>query len=270
MRIIDLFICHQNVMQIAVYFKTKYAIMILNDSKGIKELKKIQNVLAVMAVGLTVLAIVNAVINRPFVADANEGQYQSGATQTEQFISQIGETARQIGQESDLYASVMIAQAILESSSGTSGLAAPPHHNLFGIKGQYAGQSATMSTWEDDGSGNAYTINAAFRSYPNYAAAMYDYASLIRQPLYAGAWRSNTSSYQDATAALTGLYATDTSYNAKLNSLIQQYNLTQYDTAVSTSLADGTTGGLVYNTYRKSYTSQEVLDVDIAWANRNQ
>lgn len=230
--------------------------------------KKVQNVLALIAVGLTVLAVVNVLVNRPFFANANEGQYQATYSQTDRFIAEIGETARQIGQESDLYASVMIAQAILESSSGTSGLSAAPHYNLFGIKGQYSGQSATMATWEDDGSGNAYSTNAAFRSYPSYAASMYDYASLLRQPLYSGTWKSNTNTYQDATAALTGLYATDTSYNAKLNALIQQYNLTQYDAGVGQ--VAGTTSGLVYNQYRGSYTSQEVLDTDIAWANRAQ
>ncbi|EJV26131.1 hypothetical protein HMPREF1341_02486, partial [Enterococcus faecalis ERV81] len=34
----------------------------------------------------------------------------------EQFIQKIGEAARKVGQENDLYASVMIAQAILESA----------------------------------------------------------------------------------------------------------------------------------------------------------
>lgn len=241
--------------------------MVLEHTKENTGLKKVQNVLVAIAALLTILALANAGFNRPFMANANEGQYTTGYNQTENFIAQIGETARQVAQENDLYASVMIAQAILESSSGSSGLASPPHYNLFGIKGQYDGQSATMSTWEDDGSGNAYTINAAFRSYPSYAASMYDYAALLRQPLYAGAWKSNTNTYQDATAALTGLYATDTHYNTKLNSLIQQYNLTQYDgLAGSQNLT--TDGNLVYNEYRGSYTSQEVLDTDIAWANR--
>ncbi len=48
--------------------------------------------------------------------------YQTYSDPTEAFISQIGESARQLGQENDLYASVMIAQAILESGSGQSGL----------------------------------------------------------------------------------------------------------------------------------------------------
>ena len=101
--------------------------------------------------------------------------------QTDYFISQIGEPARQLGQDNDLYASVMIAQAILESGSGQSGLSGEPHYNLFGIKGHYDGQSANMETWEDDGAGNAYTINDSFRSYPSYVESLQDYVSVLKQ-----------------------------------------------------------------------------------------
>ena len=215
--------------------------------------KKIRNktklfslIVSVLAVGTFVAAMSEHVTS----VGANDGTYQTYSDPTEAFISQIGESARQLGQENDLYASVMIAQAILESGSGQSGLSSYPHYNLFGIKGSYAGQSAVMQTWEDDGAGNAYTINDAFRSYPSY------YES--------GAWKSNTSSYQDATAALTGVYATDTSYYAKLNHIIETYNLTQYD---SPNVQGGITG-TVYNPYRQQFTSQEILNLDIAWANR--
>ncbi|WP_412079860.1 glucosaminidase domain-containing protein [Streptococcus gallolyticus] len=129
------------------------------------------------------------------------------------FIESIGESARQIAAQNDLYASVMIAQAILESNSGQSALSQAPNYNFFGIKGDYNGQSVTMKTWEDDGSGNAYTIDAQF----------------LQKDIYAGVHKSNTTSYKDATAALTGTYATDTSYGTKLNRLIEQYGLTVYD-----------------------------------------
>ena len=121
-----------------------------------------------------------------------------------------------------------------------------------------------MQTWEDDGAGNAYTINDAFRSYPSYYESLQDYVAVLKQGHFAGAWKSNTSSYQDATAALTGVYATDTSYYAKLNNIIETYNLTQYD---SPNVQGGITG-TVYNPYRQQFTSQEILNLDIAWANR--
>ncbi|WP_088271770.1 glucosaminidase domain-containing protein [Enterococcus wangshanyuanii] len=53
----------------------------------------------------------------------------------------MGEPARKIGQETNLFASVMIAQAILESGSGGSQLSQEPYNNLFGIKGEFEGQS---------------------------------------------------------------------------------------------------------------------------------
>ena len=56
------------------------------------------------------------------------------------FIKHIAQSAKIIAANNDLYASVMIAQAALESSWGTSDLSGR-HHNLFGIKGGYRGQS---------------------------------------------------------------------------------------------------------------------------------
>ncbi|EHI69826.1 glucosaminidase domain-containing protein [Streptococcus ictaluri] len=191
------------------------------------------------------------------------------ATQT--FINNIGATASTIAQERDLYASVMIAQAILESSNGQSGLSQAPYYNFFGIKGAYNGSSVTMSTWEDDGSGNTYVLDQAFRAYPSIYDSLNDYANLLSSDLYAGARKSNTLSYQDATAALTGLYATDTSYNAKLNNIIETYGLTAYDTvnAYSPALTDGVSS-YVWNPHRRNYTNAETLAVDDAWALRLQ
>lgn len=96
------------------------------------------------------------------------------------FISKIAEDARKLGQEYDVFASVMIAQALLESGSGSSSLSLPPNHNLFGVKGTYQGQAVSMATQEDRGNGELYSINSAFRKYPNYAASLGDYVQLLR------------------------------------------------------------------------------------------
>ncbi|MBE9897206.1 peptidoglycan DD-metalloendopeptidase family protein, partial [Enterococcus casseliflavus] len=139
------------------------------------------------------------------------------------------------GLEEDLYGSVMIAQAILESASGQSKLSQAPYRNLFGIKGTYEGKGVTFKTQEDNGSGNLYTIDATFRQYEDYEATFKDYAKLLKEGLahdqdfYKGAWKSETDSYEDATEFLTGRYATDTQYGEKLNALIEAYALTSYD-----------------------------------------
>ena len=168
---------------------------------------------------------------------------------TTAFIDSIGETARQIGQDYNIYASVLIAQAILESNSGQSGLSQAPYYNFFGIKGTYNGNSVTMRTWEDDGTGKTYEIDEPFRSYGSLSDSLADYAALMTSSTYAGTWKSNTSSYADATQALTGTYATDSLYASKLNSIIAYYGLTAYDQAPVTQ-ATGSTSGLVWNSYR--------------------
>lgn len=154
---------------------------------------------------------------------------------TAEFIKRIGEDARKVAHDSNLYASVMIAQAILESASGNSGLSVEPNYNLFGIKGEFQGASVTMKTQEDDGTGKLYTIDSAFRKYPSYKESLEDYAKLLKEGLsgnsefYKGTWKSETASYKEATAFLTGRYATDTQYAEKINQLIEVYELTSYD-----------------------------------------
>src|SRR5699024_3239983 len=157
----------------------------------------------------------------------------------ESFIRKIGESARKIGQENDLYASVMIAQAILESASGQSQLAQAPNYNLFGIKGTHNGKGVSFATQEDLGDGTLYTTQATFRQYENYEDSLNDYAQLLKEGLtgnshfYDGVWKTNAKTYQEATKFLTGRYATDTTYDQKLNGIIETYDLTKYDKEVS-------------------------------------
>lgn len=153
----------------------------------------------------------------------------------EHFIRKIGESARKIGKEKELYASVMIAQAILESASGQSQLAQEPNYNLFGIKGTHNGKSVSLATQEDLGNGTLYATQAGFRVYENYEDCFNDYATLLKEGItgdtnyYSGVWKSNAKTYQEATKYLTGRYATDTQYDQKLNGLIETYDLTDYD-----------------------------------------
>ena len=196
-------------------------------------------------IGLFALLGLLASLNFPKLT--MEKNMTSTDERTVAFIAEIGETSRYLAARNDLYASVMIAQAILESDSGQSTLSQKPSYNFFGIKGDYNGQSVTLPTWEDDGKGNPYYIDAAFRSYGSvensdffmllsfccdlyFMMSLQDYVDFLEGSYYVGVHRSNTKNYKDATAALTGVYATDTTYGDKLNSIIEQYQLTIYDT----------------------------------------
>ncbi|CUS25968.1 Putative N-acetylmuramidase [Paucilactobacillus oligofermentans DSM 15707 = LMG 22743] len=145
------------------------------------------------------------------------------------FIELIAVDAVSIAQKNDLYASVMIAQAALESSWGTSDLARPHVYNLFGVKGGYKGKSIQMKTQEDDGFGNLSYINDDFRQYNSYFESLNDYAEVMNQPLFSAAKRGLCGDYHEVTRKLTGTYATDTQYDRKLNQIIETYQLDKYD-----------------------------------------
>ena len=182
------------------------------------------------------------------------------STAATQFLRNIIPAAQNVARGKDIYASVMIAQAALESGWGTSALSKAPNHNLFGVKGSYNGQSVNMQTLEDSGGQNYYSIQADFRKYPSYQESLEDYADKIVNgisgaPLfYSGAWKSKTNSYQDATAYLTGRYATDTAYGSKLNRIIEQFGLTKYDTETAVNMAEEIASNETTTTSGNSYT----------------
>ena len=151
------------------------------------------------------------------------------------FIKEIAPDAQKIYKKYDILASLIIAQACLESAWGTSGLA-QKGKNLFGIKGTYNGQYVLMWTTEYDRKGNATRVQAKFRKYPSWYASLQDLAKLY---VNGTSWDPNhykavvgEKDYKKATAALVKAgYATDPNYATKLNGLIETYNLTQYDSA---------------------------------------
>ncbi|PNZ69703.1 amidase domain-containing protein [Staphylococcus croceilyticus] len=172
-------------------------------------------------------------LNGNSVSDGNMTVVES--KDTRDFIKSIAKDAHKIGQDQDIYASVMIAQAILESSSGQSALAQAPNYNLFGIKGAYQGQTVNFNTLEAGSDNAMFNIMAGFRKYPNTKASLEDYASLMKHgidgnpSIYKGTWKSEAPTYRSATSHLSRTYATDPNYATKLNSLIQHYNLTAFD-----------------------------------------
>ena len=215
----------------------------LKKEKQMKALKaankNLQKTVAVVG-ATTVAGLVLAPKSHAYTVTSN--QVQSPA---QQFLNKIIPAAQQATEGKDVYTSVMIAQAALESAWGTSALSAEPNHNLFGVKGNYNGQSVNMYTLEDAGAQKYYGIYDNFRKYPSYKESMDDYVDKIINGIkgapmfYSGAWKSRTNSYQDATRYLTGRYATDTAYYAKLNRIIEQYGLTKYDNGTATAIAAG-------------------------------
>ncbi len=197
----------------------------LEQTKRFRKAKRGAAIVGTAMVGCSVAAP----LVQPVPVQADETPVQFGARiNTAAFITEIATYAQPIAQANDLYASVMIAQAVVESGWGSSALSQAPYYNLFGIKGSYQGQTVYMDTLESFND-NAYVLRNT-----SFGNGYY----------YAGTWKSNTKSYTDATACLTGRYATDPGYAGKLNNIIATYGLTQYDTPASGNAGGGaTTGG---------------------------
>lgn len=218
----------------------------LEQTKRFRKAKRGAAIVGTAMVGCSVAAP----LVQPVPVQADETPVQFGARiNTAAFITEIATYAQLIAQANDLYASVMIAQAVVESGWGGSALSQAPYYNLFGIKGSYQGQTVYMDTLEFL---NNQWVNKKepFRQYPSFAESFNDNAYVLRNTsfgngyYYAGTWKSNTRSYTDATACLTGRYATDPGYASKLNNIITTYGLTQYDTPASGNAGGGaTTGG---------------------------
>lgn len=206
----------------------------LKISKNQLDIIKKRKMKAVSLVGVSVL-VSTIVASVPEVAASSQFPSPLKVSTVHPFLDSITSPATEIAAENDLYASVMMAQAILESGWGQSSLASEPNYNLFGIKGNYNGETAVMPTLEDSGNQNYYQIEAGFRKYPSYSESLEDYAQVLKNGTswdpnyYSGAWKSNTETYQDATQYLTGRYATDSAYDVKLNQIIETNELDIYD-----------------------------------------
>jgi uncharacterized protein YraI len=153
-----------------------------------------------------------------------------------QFIAAAVPGAQQGWREYGVPPSVTIAQAILESGWGRSGLSAIDR-NYFGIKcfnGRY-GTLATgchiYRTQECTTSGTCFTTSASFRTYPSMAHSFRDHGNFLRvnsryRPAFAYTRNANKFIWQVWKAG----YATDPNYYTKITGIMAANKLYQYDT----------------------------------------
>lgn len=143
------------------------------------------------------------------------------------FINKIKDFAIKDWHENKILPSLTIAQAILESGWGKTGLAIKGN-NLFGIKGKYNGSYITMPTKEYI-NGRWVTVNAAFRKYPSWYESIKDHSTFLRvNPRY-----HKVIGEKDYKKACTEIwragYATDPTYPQKLIKIIEGNDLMAID-----------------------------------------
>ena len=161
-------------------------------------------------------------------------------------LSTIGEMAREDYRQTGVLASITAAQFICESGmmSGGSTLS-NKYNNCFGIKASssgynwkdstWKGKIATLKTQEEYKKGKLTTITADFRSYANVWESVQDHSAYLLNTLkdeenlrYPGIGKC-----RDPKKAIhiikTGGYATSSTYESTILSIIKSYGLEQYD-----------------------------------------
>jgi hypothetical protein len=168
-------------------------------------------------------------------------------TKQKQFIERVGQLATADMRASGVLASLTIAQAILESGWGESGLATKANA-LFGIKAgtSWKGKVYSAKTKECYDGETFEDITATFRAYDSWEESIKDHSALLtglaRYKAVIG-----EKDYKRACIAIKAAgYATDPAYSEKLIKIIETYGLNKYDTAAASGSGQApanTTGG---------------------------
>ncbi len=142
---------------------------------------------------------------------------------TEAYIQKFAPIAVKKMHEHNIPASITLAQGVLESGSGRSQLARRSN-NHFGIKCHRGWQGHSV-THDDDEKGEC------FRKYKYPETSYEDHSQfLLTRSRYASLFKLKHTDYKGWAYGLKKAgYATDRKYPQKLISIINKYNLTQYD-----------------------------------------
>ena len=172
--------------------------------------------------------------NRPVSTPSINPSVVSATTTTtlpktgDAFLDRVAADAIKSQRQTGVPASVTMAQALLESGRGESGLA-KKGNNFFGIKGKGPAGSVTMPTKEYL-NGRWVTVNADFRKYNSPAESFTDHGKFLRKnSRYAPAFKHMDDGKQFAREIHKAGYATDPGYANKLIGIMKEYGLERFD-----------------------------------------
>ncbi|MCD3202821.1 glucosaminidase domain-containing protein [Clostridium botulinum] len=161
-----------------------------------------------------------------------------------EFINKIKDASIDVQAQHGIYASISMAQAILESGWGTSALA-QKYCNLYGIKAlrDWTGKVTNVDTreWTKD---EIVTINQPFRVYSSWTESILDHAKFLQKEWYiaAGVFKARNFKKQ-IEAIFNGGYSSDPNYITKILKLINDYDLKKYDMEGSNNMKIAVRGG---------------------------
>lgn len=147
----------------------------------------------------------------------------------EEFIQKIKGDVIEDAKKSNILPSLTIAQAILESNNGNSGLAVNGKA-LFGIKATASWKGKVyVSKTNEVYNGVTSTITAGFRAYNSWAESIQDHSSLFTSLSRYKNLIGEKDYKQACRKVKDDGYATDPDYTSKLINIIEKNNLQAFD-----------------------------------------
>jgi flagellum-specific peptidoglycan hydrolase FlgJ len=147
------------------------------------------------------------------------------------FLAALAPAVQALAARTGLPASVILAQAILESDWGRSQLARK-HNNYFGLKASksrpHRSEAARYLTTEY-ADGRPRRQPARFAHFDSLDACLAEYARILLLPRYARARAVAANPFAFAVELQRCGYATDPRYARKLALIIRRYQLTRFD-----------------------------------------
>ena len=160
-------------------------------------------------------------------AESRLNQWSGGRLSPADFVAMLGPIARATMQKMGVPASIIIAQAALETGWGASSIGTAK--NLFGIKGTGPAGSVSVPTREY-GSNGYYTTTANFRKYNTWQESVEDHSRLLSTASrYSRAMAVKHDPKQFAREIHRAGYATDPRYAEKLIQIMDANNLYQWN-----------------------------------------
>jgi len=181
-----------------------------------------------------------------------------GSELTHSYIARYSEVAISEMHRTGIPASIKMAQAIVESASGTSTLARQSN-NHFGIKCGKSWQGGTVYRHDDDYE-NGLLVRSCFRAYDDALESFYAHSDFLANPYskrYKPLFDLDAHDYKAWAHGLKKAgYATDKNYPKKLIDIIEKYELFKLDFWLCSS--SGRVVGARRNQERASSEKKEV------------
>lgn len=206
----------------------------MNSNLSLKKKTKTINIKAVaVIICIILLPALCFIVSHSHSKKPNVKPIDKVAIARKKFINTVAPYAKEVYKQDKIFASITLAQAMLESGTGSSKLTKKAN-NLFGIKANkyWTGKTIQMKTKENY-DGKEVVEMATFRAYDNWDESIEDHTNFLKKnSIYAQHGVFTAVNYEAQAEAIQAAgYATDPNYADQLIALIKKYKLDKYDTA---------------------------------------